>query len=188
MRRLLAPLAVLLVAGACSNGVPANAIPTCPPEAGGDSLLLWAQAVPSAAYFPCIEGFPTGWLMGGQNVESDRAELWLDSDRAGLRAVTVLLTASCDTSDAVEVPPEADAVGMQRFEQPEALPPAFAGDRYYVFPGGCITYRFAFSPGGSSREVVEATDLLSFVSRQEGVESLDEVGLTLCGRGVDCPG
>ena len=90
--------------------------------------------------------------------------------------------------DAVEVPAEPDAAGLRRYEDPRALPPNFVGDRYYVFPGGCITYRFAFTEGGSFREVVEVTDALSFVSRAEGVEALQREGLVLCGRGTECPG
>jgi hypothetical protein len=147
-----------------------------------------AQAVPSAAYVPCIQEFPAGWSFGGMNIETGRAELWLRSDRAGERAVTVLLTDRCDVSGAVEVPTEADEAGLARYEEPRALPPRFVGDRFYVFPGGCIIYSFAFAGDASFAEVVEATGALSFISRAEGVEELRKEGLELCGAGVDCPG
>jgi hypothetical protein len=180
---LLAPLALL--ASGCGGASPQ--IPTCPPAGGGDPLILLAQSVPSAAMVPCIQQFPVGWNFGGQNIETGESTIWLDSDRAGFRALTVRLTPSCDTSEAVEVPTEADEAGTRRFEEPTVLPPAFAGSRYYVFPGGCIEYLFSFGPEGSSTLVVEATEALSFVSREEGVRLLRREGLILCGAGVECP-
>jgi len=181
---LLAPFALALAA--C--GTPSQAIPTCPPAANGDVLILMAQSVPSATVAPCIAEFPAGWSFGGQRIESGSSEFWLFSDRAGDRAVTVTLTASCDVRGAVEVPSEADEAGLRRYEEPESLPPAFSGNRYYLFPGGCIRYRFDFQRGGSFALVVEATEALSFVSRAEGVEALRREGLVLCGAGVSCPG
>jgi hypothetical protein len=178
-------MAVLI--GGCS-ATPSHAIPSCPPALNGDPLLLIAQSVPSATFVPCIGEFPVGWSFGGQRIETGHAEFWLGSDRAGDRAVSVILTGACDVSDAVQVPIEADEVGLERFEEPTALPPNFAGNRYYLFEGGCITYRFAFERGGSYSLVVEATEALSFVARQLGIEALEEEGLVLCGAGADCPG
>jgi hypothetical protein len=143
-----------------------------------------AQAVPSAAYVPCIEDIPTGWSFAGERIRNGRAEFWLDSDRAGFRALTVLLTPTCDTSKAVEVPPETGEPVMRRFEEPTALPPTFSGNRYYVFPGACVTYRFSFRPGASFGEAVQATEALTFAVRAEGVAALAEEGLILCGRGA----
>jgi hypothetical protein len=187
VRRAPAILALLVLAlAAC--GTPSQAVPTCPPASSGDVLILMAQSVPSAAEVPCIAEFPAGWSFGGQQIESGHSEFWLFSDRAGERAVTVTLTRSCDVEAAVEVPADADEAGLRRFEEPRTLPPGFSGDRFYVFPGGCIRYRFDFTRGGSFALVVEATEALSFVSRAEGVEALREEGLVLCGAGVSCPG
>jgi hypothetical protein len=177
-----------LVALAACSCTPSVAIPTCPPNSTGDPLILMAQSVPSAAYVPCIQEFPAGWSFGGMAIETGRAEFWLFSDRAGERAVTALLTEDCDVSGAVQVPTDADEAGMARYEEPRVLPPRFVGDRFYVFPGGCITYRFAFTGDASFGEVVEATEALSFISRATGVEELRKEGLELCGAGVDCPG
>jgi hypothetical protein len=77
---------------------------------------------------------------------------------------------------------------MKRYEEPKALPPHFAGNRYYVFPGGCITYRFSFKADTPFAHAVEATEALSFVSRAFGVATLEKEGLTLCGAGASCPG
>ena len=61
-------------------------------------MILTAQAVPTAALLPCIAALPSGWQAGGADTSSGKARLWLDSDRAGPRAVAVTLTATCDTS------------------------------------------------------------------------------------------
>jgi hypothetical protein len=181
-----AALAAVVLPG-CSRLRDAS-IPYCPPFRDASILILMAQAVPSAAYVPCISEFPAGWTFGGQRLRNGAPQFWLDSDRAGSRAVTVLLTKSCDVSKAVEVPPDPGRPGIRRYEEPNALPPRFFGNRYYVFPGGCVTYRFAFVGGASFAEAVAATDALSFVSRAEGVRVLRKEGLILCGRGVACPG
>jgi hypothetical protein len=186
-RRSFAWALGLVALAACST-TPSLAIPTCSTETSGDPLILLAQSVPSAAFVPCIQEFPAGWSFGGMNIETGRSEFWLYSDRAGERAVTVLLTEGCDVSGAVEMPTDADEAGLARYDEPRVLPPRFVGDRYYVFPGGCITYRFAFTRDASFGEVVEAAEALSFISRAEGVEELRKEGLELCGAGVDCPG
>ena len=181
MRRLAAIGAVVALA-AC--GTPEQAIPSCPPGAT-DALLLMAQSVPSATQIPCVTELPVGWSYGGQVIERGRSELWLYSDRAGERAVTVTLTRRCDASEAIEVP--TDEPELTRYEEPLSLAPSLRVNRYYLFPGGCVTYRFRFE-GGSYTEVLQATEALSFLSRAEGVRQLAENGLILCGAGVDCPG
>lgn len=179
--------ASVLLAGCSALEMPAA--PICPGQ-GRDAtvVVLIAQAVPSAAYGPCISEFPAGWTFGGARIRRDRPEFWLDSDRAGFRAVTVILTRACDVTKAVEVPQEAGEPPMKRYEEPNALPPSFSGNRYYVFPGGCVTYRFNFADGATFAQAVEATQALSFVSRALGVSELAKEGFTLCGRGVPCPG
>ncbi|HEX6262154.1 MAG TPA: hypothetical protein VF097_04830 [Actinomycetota bacterium] len=182
MRRVLAIGALVALAGC---GTPEGSIPTCPPDAT-DALVLVAQSVPSATQIPCVTELPVGWSYGGQVIERGRTELWLYSDRAGEQAVTVTLTPRCAFSDAVEVP--SDESALTRYEEPISLTPVLSVNRYYVFEGGCVTYRFRFQEGGSYTEVLQATEALSFVSRAEGAEALREAGLILCGAGVDCPG
>ena len=46
-------------------------------------MILAAQAVPSAAFLPCIAALPSGWTHGGADISSGQASLWLDSGRAG---------------------------------------------------------------------------------------------------------
>jgi hypothetical protein len=150
-----------------------------------DTSILSAQAVPSAAAIPCLASLPSGWAFGGGDIESGQASFWLNSDRAGERAVTVSLTAGCDVSSAHEVP--SDEADTRRFEDPSSLAP-LVGVRSYVFPGGCATYRFAFAPGASNALVFDVDAAVSFVPRSDLVADLRErEGLALCGRGAPCP-
>src|SRR6185437_8878288 len=49
----------------------------------GHSMILSAQAVPSAALLPCIAALPAGWSIDGVDIASGKASFGLDSDRAG---------------------------------------------------------------------------------------------------------
>ena len=62
------------------------------------AMVLAAQAVPSAALPPCITALPVGWTAAGAEITSGKADFWLDSGQAGPAAVTITLTAACDTS------------------------------------------------------------------------------------------
>jgi hypothetical protein len=161
---------------------------TC--ELDDPSIVLAAQAVPTASLLPCIEDFPVGWIFGGSEISNGLASFWLDSDRAGFQAVRVQLTETCDVSEAVEVAPGQDEDGTRRFEEPISLRPQFVANRYYVFEGGCVTYRFAFNPRVEPALAVDIDEALSFRSRLLFVERMREtVGLELCGFGASpCPG
>jgi hypothetical protein len=153
----------------------------------GHSMILSAQAVPSAALLPCIAALPTGWSVGGTDIASGRASLSLDSDRAGPRAVTVTLTATCDTSGAQQIP--SDQPGTRQFEDPPSRMTQYSDLRYYTFPGGCATYRFRFAPGASPILAAAIDGALAFTPRSVLVEYVRRTeGLSLCGRGASCLG
>ena len=149
-----------LMAG-CSPGVTSDTEPTC---RNTNTLVLQAQAVPSADRLPCITLLPVGWSVFDMDIESGRAEFTLSNDRAGSRAVRVMLTASCDTSGATEIP--SDEPGTRRFERIEAVRPGFAATRAYTFPGGCVTYRFRLKESGRAL-VNEASLAVTFVTREQ---------------------
>jgi tRNA A-37 threonylcarbamoyl transferase component Bud32 len=159
-----------------------------PPECQVNAAtVLAAQAVPSAALVPCLASLPSGWNYGGGDVHTGSARFWLDSDRAGHRAVLVTLAERCDVSDAQRVP--TDEAGTTRYEQPLSLTPRFADVRSYRFPGGCATYRFAFNPRAPSTLVFAVDAAVSFVPRTQVATAIRQYeGLTLCGRGAQCPG
>jgi hypothetical protein len=146
-------------------------------------MILGAQAVPSATLLPCIVTYPTGWTFAGWFARSGSFGFFLDSDRAGARAVEVELTARCDPGSAIEVGPSEDEAGTRRFEQPLSLPPNYATDRFYTFEGGCVVYRYRFGDTDDATLALEADQALGFRPRSEIVEDLDAIGLHLCGAG-----
>jgi hypothetical protein len=161
------------------------AAPTC--SAADHSMILSAQAVPSAAMLPCIAALPSGWSIGGADIATGHTRFWLDSDRAGPQAITVTLTAACDTAGTHQI--TSDRPGLRRFEHVASLVPRFSGLRFYTFPGGCATYRFSFAPGASPVLADAAGSALSFQPRPVLVDFIHRTeGLALCGRGAACPG
>jgi hypothetical protein len=149
----------------------------------GHPMILSAQAVPSAAWLPCISALPSGWQIGGADIVSGHARFWLDSDQIGTRAVTVTLAAACDVSGARQAP--SDEPGTRRFDR--AVRPG--GLRFYTFPGGCVSYRFDFAPAGSPLLAVGVHSAVAFMPRATLVSYIrDQESLALCGRGAACPG
>jgi membrane-associated phospholipid phosphatase/tRNA A-37 threonylcarbamoyl transferase component Bud32 len=167
---------------------PAENIGAHPPDCGtGPSMILAAQAVPSAAVLPCLAALPSGWQLGGVDIASGKASFWLDSDRAGERSATITLAAACDTAGARQIP--SDQPGTRRFERPLNLVPQFADLRFYTFPGGCVTYEFRFAPSASPVLAGTASSAVDFVPRSRLVGYVRQTeGLALCGRGAVCPG
>ena len=63
--------------------------PHAPELRHGHTMILAAQAVPSAAFLPCIAALPSGWTaVGGTEIASGQASFGLDSGRAGRRAAS----------------------------------------------------------------------------------------------------
>jgi membrane-associated phospholipid phosphatase len=167
---------------------PASNLGAYPPVCGtGHSMILSAQAVPSAAMLPCIAALPSGWTVGGTGIGNGHARFWLDSDQAGPSAVTITLTAACDTSGAVRIP--SDQPGAKRFERPLSLTPRFALQRMYTFAGGCITYQFSFVTGAAPSLAIPIDTAITFEPRATLVSHVERTeDLPLCGRGASCPG
>jgi membrane-associated phospholipid phosphatase len=192
VRRVALAAAVLGVTAIAVNiGVhaflPAENLSVSAPSCGtGHSMILSAQAVPSAALVPCVAALPSGWSIGGAEISSGKATFWLDSDQAGRHAATIVLTAACSTSGARQTP--SNYPGAQRFEKPLSLLPQFSDLRFYTFPGGCATYRFNFAPGASPVLAGATDSAVAFVPRSRLVAFVwHSEGLALCGRGAPCP-
>jgi hypothetical protein len=177
-------LCLAALAPACATAVDVR--PDCQ---GEDRVLtLAAQAVPSATLIPCIQGLVSGWYFEGAQIIEGSMRFWLGSDRAGVRAVAVHLSESCDVAGAVEVIPGVDEAGTRRFEEPVSLTPSYTANRFYRFEGGCVTIEYRFGSSDSSL-VLQADQALSFRPREELVARLDDLGLVLCGAGApECPG
>jgi len=172
------------VAGAAYR--PAVGIEAAAPVCGtGHSMILSAQAVPSSAMLPCLVALPSGWTAEGADITNGRSVFWLDSDQAGPRAVTVSLTATCDTAGAVRIP--SDQAGAERFERPLRLQPRFTLARMYTFAGGCVTYQFSFVPGAAPLLAIPLDTAVAFEPRSALVGQIRRTeGLALCGRGAAC--
>jgi membrane-associated phospholipid phosphatase/tRNA A-37 threonylcarbamoyl transferase component Bud32 len=179
---------VLAVTLSIQAFIPSGNAGAYPPQCGtGHSMILAAQAVPSAALVPCVAALPSGWSVGGTDISSGHAKFWLDSDQAGTQAVTITLSAACDTSGAQQIP--SDQPGTRRFESPLSLRPQFADLRFYTFPGGCVTYKFEFSRGASPLLAIPVDGAVAFMRRATLVQHVRTTeGLALCGRGAPCPG
>ncbi len=147
----------------------------------GSAGLLAAQAVPSATFIPCIEAFPVGWSYGGFFAETGTVRFWLNSDRAGIHAIEVELTRTCDTRGAVEVEdPGSAPPGVQRLELPTSLAP-LEGSTFFTFAGGCATLRYHFARGAPSTLLLEARQAIDLFPRKEAVALLAKTGAILCG-------
>ena len=198
---MLALFAVPAVFG-ISLLVPSGAFTGHAPDCGpGHTMILAAQAVPSAAFLPCIAALPSGWTTVNDEIVSGQASFGLDSGSlAGgggvrfvlgqsgqLQTVTITLTATCDIAGAQQIP--SGQPGMRRFERTLSLVPEYSGVRYDVFPGGCVTYRFVLGPGASPVLATTVGSAVAFIPRSELVGYVRRTeGLALCGRGAACPG
>ncbi len=187
----LAILAATAIAVAVSLDAfkPTGDIGAFAPQCGtGHSIILAAQAVPSAALVPCVAALPAGWqVRHSADVASGHATFWLDSDVAGTQALAVTLSATCDVSGATHV--RSDQPGTRRFDRPLTRRPQFAELRFYTFPGGCVSYQFNFDPAASPLLVGDVMSAVGFVPRARLVDYIRSTeGLALCGRGAACPG
>ena len=146
---MFVPLFALLACACGSQSADIAEAPLCSTGDGGAShgVVLIAQSVPTSSWVPCLRAaVPLGWSFANLNAQNGSSLFSLDSDRDGIGAITVLLTSSCDTVGATEIPSDRD--GMRRLERVIEVSPRYIGKRYYVFDGGCLT--FAFKLGGDS--------------------------------------
>jgi hypothetical protein len=121
------------------------------------------------------------------DIANGHATFWLDSDVAGSQAFTITLSATCDVSGARQIP--SDRPGTRRFDRPLSQPSQVAELRFYTFPGGCVSYQFNFTGGGSALLANQASGAVRFTPRAALVNHVKNTeGLALCGRGAACPG
>jgi len=174
-RRGVAALAglALMAASGCSGsfevGSSTVGMPQCPaqqeraPEVN-TALLLVAQSVPTATRLPCVRALDVGWTFQRLDARTDRARFSLDSDRNGVKAVTVTLERECDVSAAVEV--TSDEAGTHRFDHSASPTAGYRGDRFYVYDGGCVTYHFKLGGKTGAESVPAISEMLQFVDRE----------------------
>ena len=186
---ILAGTVIAVFGSATAFKPPGNAGALAPACGTGHSIILAAQAVPSAALVPCAAAtLPAGWsVRDSADIASGHATFWLDSDVAGGQALAITLSASCDVSGAQQV--RSDQPGTRRFDRPLSQQPQFAELRFYTFPGGCVSYQFNFAGGGAPLLASQASGAVGFMPRSALVSHVKNTeGLALCGRGAACPG
>jgi hypothetical protein len=105
------------------------------------SLVLMAQAVPTASVLPCLRRLPEGWTVGGYSARNGQARIWLVVGHEDRTALTVTLQKRCDLDGFTEV--QSDVAGTLRFERRTSSAAALAGSRAYVYPSSCLRYDYA---------------------------------------------
>jgi hypothetical protein len=171
VRRLLVALAVCLAATGCVRPATTEFSQAREPDCryqgrqGMAVLVLMAQAVPTASQLPCVELLPAGWGVSDVFVRNGRARFSLDSDRVGMHAVRVVLERFCTFGQVTRVP--TDHSGTRRYQQVDSIEPGrrYQGKIYYLFPGGCVTYRLDFRSDEQARPLGEVSLALGFVAR-----------------------
>jgi tRNA A-37 threonylcarbamoyl transferase component Bud32/membrane-associated phospholipid phosphatase len=152
-------------------------------------MILMAQSVPTATALPCVASLPGGWEVSAVSVDDEGATIWLDSDIGGDRAVAATLLPPLECSVTGAVPVASDEVGIERYEQPQQLPPGLISRRTYLFEGGCVVYEFRFGGDATAALTVEVDEALSFLPRSELIDEVEKrSGLRLCGAGIACTG
>jgi hypothetical protein len=174
VRRAPAVLAAVLVVSGCGLSAQ-TAAPRC---SSPERTALLAQAVPTAAYVPCLLPLPQGWEAVAFEAQSGSGRLSLLSDRSGGRPVEVLLARECAVDGATPEPARAE--GVQSYLRVRSVAPTYSGERYDAFPGGCVLTRFDLPRGPHIPLLEELAASLDLVRRTELAGELrDRLGVEL---------
>lgn len=100
MRRLVAVVLLAALAGSCATL--GREYPHCqfPFVDVPISIIMEIQAVPGAAYGPCLNDLEPGWTYHHMEHATGRVTFWLDSDRLGDRFLSVRMAETCDPGSA----------------------------------------------------------------------------------------
>jgi len=130
-----------------------------PPECGmNNTMILFAQAVPSASKVPCVGELPIGWMVTNATVHDGYATFGLAVGAAGTPDVVVTLTPTCDENIGISVD----------------------------LGGGCVTYHSTLAAETTGEPTL--AEGISFISRKELVDFVaTDDDQKLCGLGVPCP-
>ena len=167
-------LLALLLAGSLagcgqSSAAAIGAPPLCPAGGAdaGNGVVLMAQTVPTASWVPCVNtaALPQGWDFYHLDARAGGSRFWLGSALDGVKAVEVRLDRSCDVSGATEIPSDREL--MHRFERVRRVSPTYAGERHYVFRGGCLTEVFRLDGDSPGEALALASQAVGVVSRAD---------------------
>lgn len=192
-RRIVVVVILALGGAGCgAEDVVSLRMPKCG-EVGAKATFLMAQSVPEAELVPCIdaEALPSDLYMDSMRIDSSSSRLtfvgnWPNDDDRPPQRLEVQFTRECDTAGAVAVP--TDEPGTRRLERVGRVVNGYTGDRFYLFDGGCVTYRFDARGDRWLIFVHEASQTWTFMPRTE-VERLRDIAFDGCdeGSGTDVP-
>ena len=173
--RLTAVALVVLAAAGCGAGGSVTLVDATPECHPGRRLAVLAQAVPTAAYVPCIADEDSPWRFSSLTVEQGRARLSLVYIDPEGRSARVQLTRRCDTSGASEQPPEAGQADVENYRRASTLSPRRAGVDYAVFQGGCVTTEYDLPRNADASErLLDLDTTVGLFPRSRLSEELDE--------------
>ena len=119
-------LAGTLVMSACSAELNPNTAPACDADVPGGvatATIMQLQAIPDAAWGPCINELAVGWDYSPQVAQRGETTFWLDSDRMGDEFLEVRLQTTCEHPGAIAAASPLE--GIDRYvhvqEQPGAI-------------------------------------------------------------------
>jgi hypothetical protein len=172
MRRLALVHALLLTLTACGNVYLATAPDpalerlTCPQQGVKvtSTLVLLAQAVPTASALPCVRSAPARWRLDDFDARDGIGHLSVtygDEDDVNL---VVDVVHRCDLEHATESP--SDQPGMRRYDYVVYDTTQFSLDRYYVYRDACTAFHYTAGLGADAHEFAgEIIGALGFVER-----------------------
>ncbi len=178
---ILLTLIVVFAAGAFSLSLffPSRGDVSTPSCETNRTMILMAQAVPTAEQLPCIRSLPLGWSLTGATIVRGRATFELLvvgggggggggvqlqlGQGGGSPVVDVTLTPACSVMS--------DDPAIQTIE----------------VPGGCVTYRSSLPAGVGPVPSFDPTGGLSYVPRSQLATFVgQDEDLVLCGAGAPC--
>jgi hypothetical protein len=184
VRRWLPPALALLLLAGCTIGPSGQGgqgpesfaqsrLPVC--EIRGNvrvpMLVLMAQAVPTASQLPCVDlnNLTAEWSISDVLVRNGRGRFALDRFHDTTNhAVVVVLERTCRVGNKVTRVPS-DHPGIQRYQEVTEIRTGreFRGAIYYLFRGGCVTYRLHFLGAEQARPLGDVILMLDFIPREK---------------------
>ena len=173
---------LLIMLTGCSANINLNnsgiaPLPLCIPTTQRDlgSIVLVAQSVPTAQLVPCIRAIPAGWRFNHMDARDGRTRFYFNTIQAAdvVHPLTLTLKRECDVGSASRR--TSDEPGTTAYEHITHTENTYMGKRFYIFPGGCVTYDFNVH-GGIFVGLVDALmGYLDFITREHLAAKVDEL-------------
>ena len=178
---VVVPLVLNLLTPAHALGIDGK--PSC---GTGDVMILMAQTVPEATSVPCLATLPAGWDLGGVEVEDGKGTVLARlRPRGRPRRRSDAAARATSAGSRARARFRATKPGSGATNGSSNFRPTCAARATTSFPGGCVTYEFAFDGRASASLIFDADSALAFQPRHTLVASVREQSdLKLCGAGA----